>query len=156
MWTSNGSGFAPYELWGTGARPQDMLADVNADGRTDVVELYENGNAYMWQSSGTAYSGPSVRGTGAPDSSGDDTFVFGPGFGQDRLRDFTPGASGGDVLQFDDVGFMSFNDVMSHAVQRGPDTVITVIGASDVNGPGVITLENVLKSLLTPDDMIFT
>jgi len=57
-WTSNGAGFNDYAVWGRGARPQDQLADVNGDGRADVVQLHLNGNAYVWLSTGTSFSTP--------------------------------------------------------------------------------------------------
>ncbi len=149
VWLSTGTAFGARQLWGHGVRPNDQLADVQGDGRTDVVQLHENGNAYAFLSNGVSFNLDGVSGTGAPDGGGNDTFVFGPGFGRDTVRDFTPGSAGGDVLQFHDV-FTSYSDVMSHAVDDGNGNTVITFDANNT-----ILLEHVLRSLLVPADMSF-
>ncbi|MDZ4684353.1 MAG: hypothetical protein SH850_04635 [Planctomycetaceae bacterium] len=150
VWTSNGTGFNNYTVWGHGARPTDQLADVNGDGRADVVELHENGNAYVWLSTGNSFADYRVLGTGAPDGGGDDTFVFGPGFGRDVVRDFEGGAGAGDVLRFDPAVFGSFASVMSNAADDSQgNTRITYDGSNSV------LLEHVRRSQLVADDFTF-
>jgi Ca2+-binding RTX toxin-like protein len=84
-------------------------------------------------------------------SGGRDTFVFGHGFGIDRIKDFSAGASGDDVIQLDlGTAFDSFAEVRAAAVQDGNDTLITLGGA------GRIALENVQLDSLDPRNFVFT
>jgi hypothetical protein len=67
-----------------------VLADVNGDGRSDLVELHENGNAYVWTSTGSSFSNYTVWGSG-----------FTPRY--DRLADVS-GDGRADVLEIDGLG----------------------------------------------------
>jgi len=150
VWTSNGSGFDDYSVWGRGSRPADHLADVNGDAKSDVVQLHENGNAYVWLSTGSNFSDYSVLGTGVNDGAGNDTFVYGQGFGQDTVRDFEAGPGAGDVLRFDPAVFGNYAAVMSNAADDGQgNTRITYDGSNSV------LLEHVRRSQLAADDFTF-
>jgi len=87
---------------------------------------------------------------------GDDQFVFNPGFGQDLITNFVPGAGAthDDVL-FDHTIFADFNSVMAHAAEvpdgPGVDTVII-----DPNNPNdTLTLQHVAKATLAAGDFGF-
>lgn len=45
-------------------RPTDQIGDFNNDGRDDVIQLYENGNAYVWLSNGTSFNNYTLWGRG--------------------------------------------------------------------------------------------
>lgn len=84
-------------------------------------------------------------------SGGRDTFVFGNDFGVDRIKDFSAGASGDDVIQLDlGPAFDSFAEVAAAALQDGNDTVIN-LGAA-----GKIALENVQRESLDQRNFVFT
>ena len=53
---------------------------------------------------------------------GNNTFIFAPNFGQDTIADFHPGE---DTIQIDHTVFADFNDLMTHALAVGSDTVIS-------------------------------
>ena len=89
---------------------------------------------------------------------GDDTFVIGTGnhivtdFGagagvHDRidLGDFKPGS-----VNFGQNVFRDFTDVLAHATQNGANTVI------DLGAGHSLTLQNVQKSALNPDDFVWS
>jgi RTX calcium-binding nonapeptide repeat (4 copies) len=78
---------------------------------------------------------------------GSNTFVFGPGFGQDRVMDFQAGQ---DTLQFSPSLLTSFAGAMADARQVGASTVITV----DPNDS--VTLVNVNMSSLTSSNFHFS
>ncbi len=87
---------------------------------------------------------------------GNDQFVFNPGFGQDLITNFVPGAGAthDDVL-FDHAILADFNSVMSHAAEvpdgPGVDTVII-----DPNNPNdTLTLQHVAKATLAAGDFGF-
>ena len=44
---------------------QDQLADVNGDGKADIIEPNENGNIYVWTSTGSSFSNFSIWSHGA-------------------------------------------------------------------------------------------
>jgi Ca2+-binding RTX toxin-like protein len=79
-----------------------------------------------------------------------DTFAFGAGFGQDRIRDFAAGAGPGDRILFDGaLGVASFDAVLARATQEGADTVIRFDAST------FVILENVAKTSLAADDFGF-
>jgi hypothetical protein len=81
---------------------------------------------------------------------GNDTFVFAPGFANDVVTDFAPGAGSGDVLRFEGGLFTDAADVLANAVQDGADVVIT-----DPNdGSSSVRLKNVLLGNLHQDDFL--
>jgi Ca2+-binding RTX toxin-like protein len=78
-----------------------------------------------------------------------DTFVFGPGFGHDRITDFAVNGTMQDLIQFDSAVFADFAAVMGNAVQAGKAVVITV-------DPGnSLTLDKVTLASLTAGDFLF-
>jgi len=76
--------YPPRTGWGGGHTPQDRLADMNGDGRTDVIQLY-GGNSYVWLSTGTGFQPFTRWGSGHTE--------------QDKLGDFN-GDGKMDVIQF--------------------------------------------------------
>jgi len=78
---------------------------------------------------------------------GNDTFVFGPGFGQDKIMDFQAGQ---DTLQFSPSLLTSFAAAMADTKQVGANTVIAV----DPNDS--VTLVNVNMSSLTSSNFHFS
>jgi serralysin len=67
VWLANsaGTGFNNYTVWTTGqfaVRPTDKIGDFNGDGKDDIIQLHENGNAYVWlaNAAGTAFLAPTV------------------------------------------------------------------------------------------------
>jgi Ca2+-binding RTX toxin-like protein len=97
--------------------------------------------------------GDYIRGGGGTDKliggTGDDAFYFGPESQIDRVLDFTAGGAE-DRINFDpELGYSSFQHVMSVARQSGSDTVFTF-------GPDhYLVLENVTLGSLTVDDFLF-
>ncbi|MEY9430974.1 Ca2+-binding RTX toxin-like protein [Bradyrhizobium ottawaense] len=78
---------------------------------------------------------------------GVDTFVYASGGGFDFIQDFVHGQ---DKLDLTGVyGIFSLSDLQAHAVQSGPNTVITFS-----SGDG-LTLQNVNLSSLTASDFLF-
>ncbi|MET3339213.1 beta strand repeat-containing protein [Bradyrhizobium ottawaense] len=78
---------------------------------------------------------------------GVDTFVYASGGGFDFIQDFVHGQ---DKLDLTGVyGIFSLSDLQAHAVQSGPNTVITFS-----SGDG-LTLQNVNLSSLTASDFVF-
>ena len=78
---------------------------------------------------------------------GNDTFVFGPGFGQDKIMDFQASQ---DTLQFSPSLLTSFAAAMADAKQVGASTVIAV----DPNDS--VTLVNVNMKSLTSSNFHFS
>jgi hypothetical protein len=76
---------------------------------------------------------------------GDDVVLVADGSGTLRIADFEAGAAGGDVVDVS-AFFSEFDDVMSHAFQKGGDTVI----ALDRNDR--LVLENTLLGTLDVGD----
>ena len=76
---------------------------------------------------------------------GPDTFVFGPGFGQDRITDFATE----DVIRFEAGQFADFADVMDHAAQVGNSVVISY------NVGNSITISSYQLGTLAADDFLF-
>jgi Ca2+-binding RTX toxin-like protein len=80
--------------------------------------------------------------------SGADTFVFRAGFGDDTIGDFQLriGRTGnGDVIDFSDLGWTSFADVIANAEQVGLDTVITHAASGStltIAGIGIAQLQD--------------
>ena len=63
VWLSTGSGFAYGGQWGANGAdlaPQGryQLGDFNGDGKTDIISFESNGGFYVWQSTGSGFSGP--------------------------------------------------------------------------------------------------
>jgi len=59
VWLSTGAAFAAPRSWGSGNLTTDQIADVNGDGRADIVEFAADGAAYVKVSTGSAFSGAS-------------------------------------------------------------------------------------------------
>ncbi|MCW0180337.1 MAG: hypothetical protein OJI70_01095 [Zavarzinia sp.] len=76
---------------------------------------------------------------------GADVFVFGSGFGRDRITDFATE----DTIRFEDGLFDDFADVMAHAVQVNSQVVITWSAGN------TITLDRYQLSKLAADDFLF-
>jgi len=76
---------------------------------------------------------------------GADTFVFGSGFGHDRITDFATE----DKIRFEDGLFADFADVMAHAAQVGNQVVI---GYSAGNS---VTISGYQLGNLAADDFLF-
>jgi hypothetical protein len=81
--------------------------------------------------------------------SGNDTFVFGPGFGKDVISDFQSTSVDRDVVQLDHTVFADFNSLQLHMAQDGTGVVIT----ADANN--TIELQNTRLDHLTADDFRF-
>jgi len=52
-----------------------------------------------------------------------DTFVFGPGFGNDTITDFSRAKHNRDIIDLSAFNFASFTDVLNRTVVNGADTV---------------------------------
>lgn len=81
--------------------------------------------------------------------SGDDTLIFDPGFGHDRITDFVAGAGTDDVIRFNQNNFQNFNVVINASEQVGDDVVITL------NASNSLRLDDVLLVNLHADDFDF-
>jgi hypothetical protein len=79
---------------------------------------------------------------------GDDLVIVADGLGTLRIADFKEGATGGDVIDVS-AFFADFDDVLSHASQKGGDTVI----ALDHNDR--VVLESTLLGALDAADFQF-
>ena len=135
-----GSAVIDLSAWGggtitvTGVDPADLTAEmfvlddfVGTDG-DDIIE-------------GTAADNRLTGGEGA------DTFVFGPGHGNDTITDFTGGTDNIDLSAF--TGITSVDDLVYW--QDGNDTVIF----TGHHGGGTIVLQNVSPGDLSPSDFTF-
>jgi len=80
---------------------------------------------------------------------GNDTFVFGRGFGHDTIVDFVGGLGLSDVIRLDRDIFKSFTSVLAASAQVGTDVVITK------DADNTITLKNVMLINLSADDFTF-
>ncbi|MCW0180339.1 MAG: calcium-binding protein [Zavarzinia sp.] len=76
---------------------------------------------------------------------GADIFVFGTGFGQDRITDF----ASSDMISFEDGLFTDFADVLAHATQVGADIVIAWSAGN------TITIDEYLLTKLNAGDFLF-
>ena len=91
-----------------------------------------------------------LRGGGGADTlsggTGNDTFLFAPGDGWDLVADFGAGGAADriDLSTYPHVA--SFEQVLAHAVQSGPDTILKLSDEDQV------TLSGVTKSALTSAD----
>lgn len=80
---------------------------------------------------------------------GNDLFVFGGGWGQDQITDFSAGAGAGDVISFTTNLFADFAAVLARTTDDGlGNCVIT-------RGGNTITLMGVTKAQLNADDFVF-
>ncbi len=77
---------------------------------------------------------------------GGDIFVFGSGYGNDTVSDFTVGS---DRLDLSALTHGTFTDVMAATADSGSDAVITI-------GGGTITLTGISKASLTSSEFILT
>ena len=79
--------------------------------------------------------------------SGNDAFVFAPGTGADVITDFTAGGTNDSInlSAYSHIG--SFEEVLAHAVQSGPDTIVK-LGEEDQ-----VTLSGVSRGALTTADV---
>jgi len=112
----------------------------------DTVSNFLNliGSAFNDTLTGTTGAN-TIDGGGGNDTiaggSGADTFKFGPNFGHDTIKDFTPAQ--GDVIQFNQALFTNFSAMMqNNTKQVGTNTVIT-----DTAGD-TLSLTNVTASTL--------
>ncbi|MBY0225921.1 MAG: cadherin-like domain-containing protein [Hyphomicrobium sp.] len=83
---------------------------------------------------------------------GQDVFVFRGQFGHDIIEDFQlflGPRRNGDMIDVSGLGFQSFFDILANTQQVGPDSVIR-----DTETDSSITLLNIAKSLLEPDDFV--
>jgi hypothetical protein len=81
---------------------------------------------------------------------GNDTFVFANGFGNDRITDFTTGtALAHDTIDLRGLGFMSFADVHLHITNDALGYAVIHAGIDD------ITLTGVAKAKLQVRDVVF-
>lgn len=81
---------------------------------------------------------------------GQDVFVFRGQFGHDVIEDFQlrlGSRRNGDVIDVSELGFQSFFDILANTQQVGANSVIR-----DTDTSSSITLLNIAKSLLQPDD----
>jgi Ca2+-binding RTX toxin-like protein len=76
---------------------------------------------------------------------GADTFVFGSGFGHDRITDFATE----DVIRFEAGQFADFADVMDHAAQVGNSVVVSYSAGNS------LTLSRYQLGNLAADDFLF-
>jgi Ca2+-binding RTX toxin-like protein len=77
---------------------------------------------------------------------GDDTFIFKPGFGLDTVQDFKDTANENDILEFSTSIFADFAAVQAAMTQVGADVLITV------DASNTVTLKSVTLSNLGADD----
>ncbi|MGD9801585.1 MAG: hypothetical protein AB7V02_13415, partial [Parvularculaceae bacterium] len=82
---------------------------------------------------------------------GNDTFVFARGSDKDKLYDFAGGAGAGDVIRLIGLGsaYDTFAELMAHATQVGPHTVI------DFGGGDLLVFVNTAMGSLAADDFVF-
>lgn len=111
--------------------------DVNATGNS-AANVLEGGNG------DNVLAG--MRGNDTlTGNGGADVFVFGAGFGRDRITDF----SSSDRIRFDGGLFADFADVLAHATQVGAAIVIAP------NGSNAITIDNYQLGDLNAGDFLF-
>jgi len=130
----------------------DKIADFDGDGKDDLVQLMDNGQARVLLSNADGFIPYTVwgRGTGVGDNTGNDIFAFNANFGKDIITDFEAGPGASDVIQFDHTLFADFNAVLAHTADDGHgNTVITY----DQNNS--IILEHVLKANFAANDFLF-
>ncbi len=123
-----------------GAAESDGAFDVQASAGLDIITGGRGADTI------NGGAGPDTLTGGA----GADRFEFSGPFGQDIVKDFAATGTAHDVLQLDSTQFASFQAVLAHAAQVGPDTVIT-LDATDS-----ITLQKVALASLTATDFLFT
>jgi hypothetical protein len=82
---------------------------------------------------------------------GNDTFIFGTGYGAERVEDFAAGGGVGDVIRVIGFGtaFDTFTEIIVAAAEVGADTVI------NLGGGNAITLVGVAMTALVADDFVF-
>src|SRR5262245_14765820 len=85
---------------------------------------------------------------------GNDTFVFAPGFGSDTITDFSRAVGNRDIIDLSAFHLASADDVLSHAVASGADTVFN-FGSGDT-----LTVQNTaagnITNLLVDDLKLFS
>ncbi|MBA2935977.1 matrixin family metalloprotease [Sphingomonas sp. CGMCC 1.13654] len=113
---------------------------------TGTANINATGNGYNNVITGNSGNNVLDGGTGV------DTFVFGPGFGHDTLKNFTAGNTSPehDIIAIDHTILSNFAAVMADAQQIGADTVITIDPSNS------ITLQNVQKTQLVASNFHFT
>ena len=79
---------------------------------------------------------------------GDDLFVIGPGYSQDIISDFTPGAGTDDRIDLTAFGFANFNAILDRSSDAGADVVV------DLDNGDQVTLIGVQKFELHDDDFV--
>jgi serralysin len=82
-------------------------------------------------------------------AAGNDTFVFRAGFGHDTITDFTAGPGTGDVIEFHDGMFGSFEAVVAASHQAGNNVEI------DIDAATSILLKGVTLASLNQNDFAF-
>ena len=82
--------------------------------------------------------------------SGNDTFFFKAGSGHDVIADFEAGPTGGDVIQLQNYGFTSFNQIKSYLTDYAEGAVLRMPGHDDT-----VLIRGIKVSQLTADDFKF-
>jgi VCBS repeat-containing protein len=118
---------------------------------TDTLTAIENaiGGSGADTITGSASANRLSGGVGADTltgAAGSDTFVFGAGFGADKITDFGDVAGNQDMIDFAGFGFTDVASVLTHVVQTGADTVI------DLGGGNVLTLAGFTAANFGVDD----
>jgi VCBS repeat-containing protein len=126
-------------------------AASSAQTGTDTLNTIENaiGGAGADTLTGTSAANRLSGGAGADvltGGGGSDLFVFGPGFGADRITDFGDVSGNQDMVSFAGFLFTDIAAVTTHAAQVGADTVI------DFGGGDILTLVNFQLSAFGPED----
>jgi Ca2+-binding RTX toxin-like protein len=124
-----------------GAGGLEFGLGAGGDATGDFLLNIENviGSSYSDTFIGSRHDNVFTGGNGA------DTFVFDRNIGHDTITDFQAKGTNHDVIRFNGV-FQDFEDLLSHADDRGRDVVITIDGQNSV------TLENVdLRDLQAAD-----
>jgi hypothetical protein len=78
---------------------------------------------------------------------GNDTYIFGAGFGTDQIQGFGDVAGNQDIILFNSSVFSSFAEIQAAMQQVGANVTIT-------KGADVITIQNVTLANLGQDDFL--
>jgi Ca2+-binding RTX toxin-like protein len=129
-----------------------ILAGVNSvlgSNFADSLAGDANNNTLLGQSGNDTIEGREGNDT-LSGGGGNDNFVFSDGDGADVITDFLAGPGIGDVIDLSGVSSVTnFDDVLALAADNGVNTVI------DFGGGDVVTINNVLVSMLNSNDFSF-
>ncbi|HEX9181785.1 MAG TPA: type VI secretion system tube protein Hcp, partial [Burkholderiales bacterium] len=112
---------------------EDAISGGGASDRIDALggnDIVSGGDAADWLNGG---AGDDVLTGGAAA----DRFVFEPGFGHDRITDFSAPGQGQDFVEFDREIFADFAALLAATRQEGADVVITADADNSVTLEGV-------------------